>query len=167
MVNLTSLLSFSPDGKVWDAFPGAGVSRFRFPYLAGCLSHGFPLPQQVAPVLSMGQESGIEENRPGPLSPPFQMKPLPPLIRRCGFFPHFGHLLTGLSLMDCSRSNRCPHDPHSYSYVMSMSFPGRTFVFPPALAKVFVRSDSNNRPGARRDASALPLPRSKWRNTGS
>jgi hypothetical protein len=37
--------------------------------------------------------------------PPFKMKPPPPIIRRAWFFPHFGHFLSGFSVMRCWRSN--------------------------------------------------------------
>jgi hypothetical protein len=40
--------------------------------------------------------------------PPFKMKPPPPIIRRALSLPHFGHFLSGLSVMRCTRSNSWP-----------------------------------------------------------
>jgi hypothetical protein len=43
------------------------------------------------------------------------MKPAPPLTNRRTVPGHSGHLASGVSVMACLRSNRKPHDPHSYS----------------------------------------------------
>jgi hypothetical protein len=40
--------------------------------------------------------------------PPLRMKPPPPIMRRALSFPHFGHFLTGFSVIRCSRSNSWP-----------------------------------------------------------
>jgi hypothetical protein len=45
--------------------------------------------------------------------PPFKMKPPPPIIRRALSLPHFGHFLSGFSVMRCSRSNSWPQPSHA------------------------------------------------------
>jgi hypothetical protein len=37
--------------------------------------------------------------------PPFKIKLPPPIMRRALSLPHFGHFLSGFSVMRCSRSN--------------------------------------------------------------
>jgi hypothetical protein len=40
--------------------------------------------------------------------PPLRMKPPPPIMRRASSLPHFGHFLSGFSVIRCSRSNSWP-----------------------------------------------------------
>jgi len=59
-------------------------------------------------LLSLFDRFDGPEYRSDSQPPPFKMKLPPAIMRRALSLPHFGHLLSGFSVMRCSRSNSWP-----------------------------------------------------------
>ena len=64
-------------------------------------------------LLSLFDRFEGPEYRSDSQPPPLRMKPPPPIIRRALSFPHFGHFLSGFSVMRCWRSNSWPQLSHA------------------------------------------------------